>query len=75
MSLSDVEDKVTIVTGGNRGIGFGLACGLGDAGARVIIANRDVSSGEAAARRLREEGMGAARRAGEWRRPWIGRNA
>lgn len=57
MNLFDVRDKVAIVTGGNRGIGFGLARGLGDAGARVIIANRDVRSGKAAARQLQEEGM------------------
>jgi len=57
MNLFDVRNKVAIVTGGNRGIGFGLARGLGDAGARVIIANRDVSSGEMAARQLQAAGM------------------
>lgn len=57
MNLFNVQDKVAIVTGGNRGIGFGLARGLGDVGTRVIIANRDVSSGEAAAQQLQGEGM------------------
>jgi 2-deoxy-D-gluconate 3-dehydrogenase len=57
MNLFDVKDKVAIVTRGNRGIGFALARGLGDAGARVIIANRDIHSGEEAARRLREQAM------------------
>ena len=56
LSLFSLEGRVAIVTGGNRNIGFGLSRGLAGAGARVLIANRDAASGEAAAARLRQEG-------------------
>jgi NAD(P)-dependent dehydrogenase (short-subunit alcohol dehydrogenase family) len=54
--MFSLEGRVAIVTGGNRNIGFGLARGLAGAGAKVLIANRDAGSGEAAAARLRDEG-------------------
>ncbi|MCZ7570857.1 MAG: glucose 1-dehydrogenase [Ardenticatenaceae bacterium] len=60
MDLFDVHGRVAIVTGGNRGIGLEFARGLGAAGARVVIANRDSNSGEAAAQRLRGQGMEVA---------------
>ncbi|OFZ97867.1 MAG: 2-deoxy-D-gluconate 3-dehydrogenase [Betaproteobacteria bacterium RIFCSPLOWO2_02_67_12] len=48
--------KVAIVTGGNGGIGLGMARGLAGAGARVVVAARDASKSEAA---VRELGAGA----------------
>jgi len=60
LDLFDVHGRVAIVTGGNRGIGLEFARGLGAAGARVVIANRDSNSGEAAAQRLRGQGMEVA---------------
>ena len=39
MRLFDLSDKVAIVTGGNGGIGLGMARGLAEAGAK--IAKRD----------------------------------
>jgi len=47
-----VQDKVIIVTGGAQGIGFGVASLLASEGARVIIADKDVQTGEAAAKRI-----------------------
>ena len=40
--------KVAIVTGGNGGIGLGMARGLAGAGARVVVAARDANKSEAA---------------------------
>jgi len=37
----DLTNKVAIVTGGNGGIGFGIAQGLAKAGARLVIAARN----------------------------------
>ncbi len=48
MRLFDLDGRVAIVTGGNGGIGLGMARGLTDAGARVVIAGRDSIKGAAA---------------------------
>ena len=47
-----LDDKVAVVTGGNRGIGMALARALGEAGARVAIAARDAARSEAVAGEL-----------------------
>jgi 2-deoxy-D-gluconate 3-dehydrogenase len=39
-NLFDVSGKVILITGGNRGIGYALACGLQEAGATVVITCR-----------------------------------
>jgi 2-deoxy-D-gluconate 3-dehydrogenase len=49
MALFDLTGKVAIVTGGNGGIGLGMAGGLRDAGAQVVLSGRDAAKGEAAA--------------------------
>lgn len=60
MELFDLSDKVAIVTGGNQGIGFGIARGLASAGAHVIIANRRAEEGQKAAEELKKEGFKAS---------------
>jgi 2-deoxy-D-gluconate 3-dehydrogenase len=47
--LFDLTGKVAIVTGGNGGIGLGMARGLADAGAAVVIVGRNRTKSVAAA--------------------------
>jgi 2-deoxy-D-gluconate 3-dehydrogenase len=56
MGQFDLTGRSAIVTGGNGGIGLGVARGLAGAGAAVVIAGRDEKKSEAAARELRETG-------------------
>jgi len=58
--LFDLNGKVAIVTGGNGGIGLGIARGLVEAGASVVIAARDRDKTESAVRELNERRGGAA---------------
>jgi NAD(P)-dependent dehydrogenase (short-subunit alcohol dehydrogenase family) len=46
--------KVALITGGNRGIGLETAKELGRLGMTVVLAARDTTKGEAAAKKLRE---------------------
>ncbi|TAK45034.1 MAG: glucose 1-dehydrogenase [Betaproteobacteria bacterium] len=50
--MFDLTGKVAIVTGGNGGIGLGMARGLAAAGARVVVAARNTKKSAAAARAL-----------------------
>ncbi len=52
MNLFDLSGKVAIVTGGNGGIGLGMAQGLAEAGASVVILGRNKEKSESAARTL-----------------------
>src|SRR5438874_12437796 len=48
MSLFDLSGRVAIVTGGNGGIGLGMAKGLAAAGAAVVVAARNREKAERA---------------------------
>jgi 2-deoxy-D-gluconate 3-dehydrogenase len=48
MSLFDLTGRVALITGGNGGIGLGMAIGLRDAGARIAIAGRNRAKATAA---------------------------
>ncbi|MFV0606147.1 MAG: SDR family oxidoreductase [Niabella sp.] len=41
----NLKGKTAIVTGGNKGIGEGMAKGLADAGADIIVASRSIEAG------------------------------
>ena len=57
--MFDLKGKVAIVTGGNGGIGLGMARGLAKAGARVVIAARNKEKSAAAVGELQALGAGA----------------
>ncbi len=50
--MFDLKGRVAIVTGGNGGIGLGMARGLAGAGARVVIAARNGAKSQAAVKDL-----------------------
>jgi NAD(P)-dependent dehydrogenase (short-subunit alcohol dehydrogenase family) len=56
MSLFDLTGHVSIVTGGNRGIGLGMARGLADAGAGVAIWSRNEERNQAAVSEIETDG-------------------
>ena len=51
--LFDLSGRTALVTGSSQGIGFGLAQGLAEAGARVVLNGRDAKKLEAAVAALR----------------------
>jgi NAD(P)-dependent dehydrogenase (short-subunit alcohol dehydrogenase family) len=53
--MADQSGRTFVVTGANSGIGFAAARELAGAGARVVLAVRDVAKGEAAAAELAGE--------------------
>ena len=57
--MFDLSGKVSIVTGGNRGIGRGLALGLAEAGAAVAILARDEEKSQATLKELLALGVPA----------------
>ncbi|MGH7392489.1 MAG: SDR family NAD(P)-dependent oxidoreductase [Candidatus Rokuibacteriota bacterium] len=50
--MFDLKGRVAIVTGGNGGIGLGMARGLAAAGARVVVAGRNAAKSKAAVAEL-----------------------
>ena len=58
--LFDLGGRVAIVTGGNGGIGLGLARGLADAGANIAIVGRNETKSKAAVDDLAARGVKAA---------------
>lgn len=59
MTPFDLQNRVALVTGGNGGIGLGMAKGLAAAGAAVVIAGRNKAKGQSALAELRALGTAA----------------
>ena len=57
MKLFDLSGRVAVVTGGNGGIGLGMAKGMARAGATIVVAGRDAAKNEAAVKEL--QGLGS----------------
>lgn len=53
----DLSGRVAIVTGGNGGIGLGIARGLADAGAHIVVAARNQRKTQSAVEQLEELGV------------------
>ena len=57
MKLFDLSGRVAIVTGGNGGIGLGMAKGMAAAGATIVVAGRDAAKNASAVKEI--HGLGA----------------
>lgn len=51
------EKKIALITGANKGLGLEMARQLGKEGVTIVLAARDNQKGEAAAAKLRDEGL------------------
>src|SRR5947207_4728221 len=56
MQLFDLSGRVAVITGGNGGIGLGMAKGLAAAGATIVVAGRDAAKSQSAVDELAAAG-------------------
>ena len=54
--MADLKGKVGIVTGGGTGIGRATAFAMANAGATLVIGNRDAAKGEEVVQLIRQGG-------------------
>src|SRR5437868_2599872 len=60
MKLFDLSGRVAVITGGNGGIGLGMAKGMAAAGATIVVAGRDAAKNSAAVQELKAAGGSAS---------------
>ena len=60
MKLFDLSGRVAVITGGNGGIGLGMAKGMATAGATIVVAGRDAAKNSAAVKELKDAGAEAS---------------
>lgn len=58
--MGELDGRIAIITGGGRGIGYGIAQRLSKAGAVAVIAEFNAALGQEAALRLEQEGSKAS---------------
>lgn len=58
--MFDLSHKQALVTGGNKGIGYGIAAALAEAGASTVLTGRDIEAGTSAVEAITTAG-GSAR--------------
>lgn len=58
--MFNLKDKVAVITGGNGGIGLGMATGIASAGASVVLAARNIEKMNNAVRFLQDQGFQAS---------------
>lgn len=51
----DLTAKTAVITGGSKGLGLAMAAGLASAGAQVVLVNRNVEEGKAAAATIEKD--------------------
>lgn len=56
-TLFDLRGRLCLITGSSQGIGFALAKGMAEHGARVVLNGRDADKLEATSRDLRNQGL------------------
>lgn len=67
--LFDLTGKVSLVTGGSRGLGLQIAEALGEAGAKVMVTSRKAAELEQAVQHLQDRGIDARWVAGDASEP------
>ncbi len=60
MNLFDLSGRVAVVTGGNGGIGLGMALGMARAGATIVVAGRDAAKNADAVKQIEAAGAKAS---------------
>jgi 2-dehydro-3-deoxy-D-gluconate 5-dehydrogenase len=60
MKLFDLSGRVAVITGGNGGIGLGMAKGLAGAGAAIVVGGRDAAKNASAVKELKAMGATAS---------------
>ena len=52
IKLFDLTGRCAVITGGSKGLGYAMAAGLASAGANIVMANRNIQEGGAAAKSI-----------------------
>jgi 2-deoxy-D-gluconate 3-dehydrogenase len=59
LELLNLKGKTAVVTGGAKGIGYGIAYRLAEAGAKVLVADMDEETAQTTAKELTDKGWNA----------------